>query len=139
MVGGVAGRGDRAQRPELVAVGQAHVGLLVARGGDRDASRAAAQLLDRLDVVLVVVGDRDAADPAAVGGVGEHPRQVGLHQRSGIDDVAGVAADEPSVRPLQGERPGVVGGDLLDVVHQRRRKRRTGPGCRKSGTPRRTG
>ena len=139
VVGRVAGRGDGAQRAELLPVLDAHVGALVARGRDRHPARAPAQLVDGLDVVEVVVGHGDAADPAAVARVGEHALEVGLHERAGIDDVAGVAPDEPRVGAPQREGARVVGGDEADVVHQRRHERRRGPGCRKSGTPRRTG
>ena len=64
--------------PNFCAVLDAHVGALVARGGDGHPARAPAQLVDGLDVVEVVVGHRDAADPAAVARVGEHALEVGL-------------------------------------------------------------
>jgi hypothetical protein len=69
-------------------------------------------------VVDVVVGERDATDPATVARVGEHPLEMGLHERPGVDDEARVAAHKPGVGPLQREGPRVVGGDEPDVIHQ---------------------
>ena len=92
MVRGVAGSGDRTQRAELLAVLQTHVGALVARGGHRHVARAPAQLGHRLDVVEVVVGHRDPADPAAILRVAEDALQVRFGERAGIDHEARVAA-----------------------------------------------
>ena len=77
VVGRVAGRGDGAQWAELLAVLDAHVGALVARGRHGHAARAPAQLVDGLDVVEVVVRHGDAADPAAVARVGERRARGG--------------------------------------------------------------
>jgi hypothetical protein len=67
------------------------------------------------------MGHGDPADPAAIRRIGQHALHVRVHERPRIDDEARIAAHEPGVRPLQRERPGVVGGDLLDVVHQGQR------------------
>ena len=103
------------------AVLQAHVGALVARGRHRHAARSAAQLADGLDVVEVVVGHGDAADPAAIARVAEHALQVRLRERARIDHEARIAPDEPCVGAPQREGTRVVRGDEADVVHQRRR------------------
>jgi hypothetical protein len=82
----------------------------------------AAQRVRRAGVVAVVVGERDAADPAAVARRRQDRLDVRGVLRAGVDDPARVAPHEPGVRPLERERPGVVGlheGDvvLCELVH----------------------
>ena len=87
---------------------------------------AAAQRLDAAGVVGVVVGQRDAADAAAVGRRRRgRASRCAASRRAGVDDPARVAPDEPRVRALERVRPRVVGADECDVVlgellHRRR-------------------
>jgi hypothetical protein len=124
VVGRVARRGDRMQRTERVTVAEPHVGAGEARAGHGRPAGPPAQLRGGRDVVVVVVRDGDAADPAPVGGVGQHRVDVGVEGRPRVHDPARAAADQPRVRALQREGPGVVGLHLRDVqagerVHRR--------------------
>ena len=117
VVGRVAVHGHGEQRAEALAVSKPRVGVLEGRGGDRHAARRVAQAHGEVGVVGVVVGQRDAADPAAVAGVGEDALQVGVEVGAGVDDPARVPPHEPCVRALQREGTGVVRDDEPDVVH----------------------
>ncbi len=115
---------DRAQRPERVAVGE-HDVARVARGGDRRAAEPLAQRGDALDVVLVVVRERDPARAAARGDLGGDRVEVRVERRARIDHPRRVAPDHPRVRAVERVRARVVGAQPGDVVvgelrHQRR-------------------
>jgi hypothetical protein len=111
VVGRVARRRDDRERAERVAVGEAHVGVREARGAHRHAAGAVAQGRRALDVVRVIVGDRDAPDPAPCLCSGEHLVHMHVQQRTRVHDPARIRADEPRVRPLQRERAGIRGRD----------------------------
>ena len=124
VVVGVAGDRDRPQRPELVAVGERHVGR-VPRGRDRDRAQPLAQRLDALAVVGVVVRERDPAGAAAARDLRGDRVEVGGERRAGIDHPRRVAPDDPRVRAVERVRARVVGPQARDpvvgeVAHRRR-------------------
>jgi hypothetical protein len=108
VVVGVARQREHAQGTGLVAVG----GARPARD-DRYVADPLAQRVDALDVVLVVVRDRDARRAALGGGRRRDGIQVRVERRPGVDHPA---RDEPGVRAGEGERSGVVGADEDDAV-----------------------
>jgi hypothetical protein len=69
----------------------------------------------RLGVIGVVVGERDAAEAAAGLGLGAECRDVRVEQRARVDDEARIAPDDVAVRAGQRERARVVGPDVRDV------------------------
>jgi hypothetical protein len=128
VVGRVAGRGEDPQRAEALAVAQHDVDL--AAGGADGRARGGGDRGHRLDVVGVVVCQRDAAGAAAPLGLRDDRLDMRIEAGPGVDDPARIAADQPGVRPGQRERAGVVGADERDVVLAERAhwaRRYTGP------------
>jgi len=114
VVGRVAGHGVDRERAEASAVAEPHVGRVAARADPR-AAEPLAQREEPLDVVLVVVRDRDAAGAAASLDRRGHTLDVVGDVRAGVDDPRRVAADDPRVGAGQRVRAGVVGPDAGDV------------------------
>jgi len=81
-----------------------------------DALRSAVAEATGGGVVAVVVRQRDPPDAAAPARLRDHRRDVVAERRARVDDPARVAPDHPGVRPVERERPRVVGGDERDVA-----------------------
>jgi len=114
VVRSVARHGVGDERPEAIAVGEAHVGGQAARG-HRRAPEPLAQRQHTLDVVGVIVRDGDPAGPAARLDLRRHRVEVRGEVRAGVDHPGGVAADHPRVRARQRVRAGVVGPQAGDA------------------------
>ena len=107
VVGRVARHRVHGERAEAVAVAEPHVGR-VAAGADPRAAEALAQREQPLDVVAVIVGDRDPAGPAARLDLGGHGIDVIGDVGPRVDHPGRVAADHPRVGAGQRVRPGVL-------------------------------
>jgi len=114
VVGRVARHGVDRERAEPLAVAQPHVGGVAARADPR-AAEPLTQRQQRLDVVLVVVRDRDPSGAAARLDRGGDVLDVLGDVGAGVDHPRGVAADDPRVRAGQRVGARVLGPDARDV------------------------
>ena len=104
----VARGGERLQRPELVAVGERHVNPAAGRRQGR-IGKCGADRRHRLRVIMMVVGERDAAQTPAALELGDERLDVHVKCRPGVDQPARIVADDPGIGPGEGERPGIAG------------------------------
>jgi len=110
----MAGHGVRDERAEALALGQPHVRREPPRG-DRWAPEPLAQREHALDVVQMIVGDRDPAGAAAGVDLRGHRVEVLREVGAGVDHPGRVAADDPGVRARERVRAGIAGAHARDV------------------------
>ena len=126
VVGGVPGRGDGLQRAEAHTFAELDVDGAAPRGERR--GMACEQRLHGVGVVVVVVCQRHAAQPAAILHGRDHVLDVLGQVRSRIDHPCGVAPEDPCVRPRQRQRAGVGRAHEPDVVMREQIRARRGLG-----------
>ena len=114
VVGGVPRRGDGLERAEARALAEQHIHRPASRRQRR--GMALQQPTRRFAVVVMIVRQHHAAEPAAAVDRGAQPGQMLLLQRPRIDYPRGLAPDHPGVRPRQRQRPGVRRAHEQDVV-----------------------
>ena len=114
VVGRVARHRVHGERPEAVAVAEPHVGRVAARADPRPAEPLA-QREQPLDVVAVVVRDRDPARAAARLDLGGDGVEVLGDVGPRVDHPGRVAADDPGVGARQRVGPGVLRAHARDV------------------------
>ena len=114
MVGGVTRRGDGSKGPEARALAQHDVGV-APPGGERS-GEALAQRRDPLGVIDVIVGQRDAPEPATRVDRLEQALEVLGSAGPGSTTQAGSSPDHPGVGARQRERSRVLGTQPQDVI-----------------------
>jgi hypothetical protein len=102
------------ERAEAIAVAEPHVGGVAARADPR-AAEPLAQRQQPLDVVLVVVRDRDAAAPPRASTAAATVSMWSGMSGAGVDHPRRVAADDPRVGAGQRVGARVLGPDARDV------------------------
>ena len=139
VIGGVAGRRHRFERPAVaahrLAVGERHVGTEIHVGGGVEPARLADMKRPRQPVralrinlgagrgfdfghrrrmVAMGVGDENVGDGLAAHGVKQRG-DMGVVVGPGIEDRDFAAADDVAHRALEGERAGIIGDDRADA------------------------
>ena len=95
MIGRMARRVERLERPEAHPVGQLHVGAATTGGKRR--GKTLAQCRHRLGMIDVVVGERDPSQPATFFERCRQALEMGRELGTRIDDPSRIASYDPAV------------------------------------------